>query len=87
MGIITNVWQVIFNNVLSQPDIFIGLFVAVGYILLKRKWYEVGAGFINAVVGYQILQVGAGSLKNTVSPLLNGITKKWAIDAIFGNGI
>lgn len=82
MGIITNIWQVIFNNVLSQPDIFIGLFVVVGYIMLKRKWYEVGAGFIKAVVGYQILQVGASSLKNTVAPLLTGITQKWAIDAV-----
>ena len=82
MNIITNVWNVIFNNVLSQPDIFIGLIVVVGYILLKRKWYEVAAGFIKAVVGYQILQVGASSLKNTVSPLLDGIQMKWNIEAV-----
>ena len=82
MGFITKIWDVVFNNVLSQPDIFIGVFVLVGYILLKRKWYEVGAGFIRAVVGYQILQVGATNLKNAVSPLLTGITTKWAIDAV-----
>lgn len=82
MGFITKIWDVVFNNVLSQPDIFIGVFVLVGYILLKRKWYEVAAGFIRAVVGYQILQVGASNLKNAVSPLLTGITTKWAIDAV-----
>lgn len=82
MNIITSVWNVIFNNVLSQPDIFIGLIVVVGYILLKRKWYEVAAGFIKAVVGYQILQVGASSLKNTVAPLLTGIQTKWNIEAV-----
>ena len=41
-----------FNNILSQPAIFIGLIVVIGYILLKRKWYEIAAGFIKAVVGY-----------------------------------
>ncbi len=82
MDIITNVWNVIFQNVLSQPAIFIGLIVVVGYVLLKRKWYEVAAGFIKAVVGYQILQLGASSLKNTVQPLLTGIQQKWAIEAV-----
>ena len=67
-----------FNNILSQPAIFIGLIVVIGYILLKRKWYEIAAGFIKAVVGYQILQLGASSLKNTVDPLLKGIQLKWS---------
>lgn len=79
---ITYVWNVVFNNILSQPAIFIGLIVVLGYILLKRKWYEVVAGFIKTVVGYMILQAGAGLLKGTVSPLLDGISKKWAIEAV-----
>lgn len=82
MSIITNVWNILFNNVLSQPAIFIGLIVVVGYVLLKRKWYEIAAGFIKAVVGYQILQLGASSLKNTVQPLLDGIQQKWSIEAV-----
>lgn len=71
-----------FNNILSQPAIFIGLIVVIGYILLKRKWYEIAAGFIKAVVGYQILQLGASSLKNTVDPLLKGIQLKWSVEAV-----
>ncbi len=82
MSIITNIWNVLFNNILSQPAIFIGLIVVIGYILLKRKWYEIAAGFIKAVVGYQILQLGASSLKNTVDPLLKGIQQKWSVDAV-----
>lgn len=82
MSIITNVWNVLFNNILAQPAMFIGLIVVVGYVLLKRKWYEIGAGFIKAVVGYQILQLGASSLKNTVGPLLDGISAKWSVDAV-----
>ncbi len=82
MNVITNIWNVVFNNVLSQPAIFIGLIVVLGYALLKRKWYEILAGFIRTVVGYMILQAGAGLLKNTVTPLLNGIQQKWSIEAV-----
>lgn len=82
LSFITKIWDVLFNNVLAQPAIFIGLIVVVGYALLKRKWYEILAGFIRTVVGYMILQAGASLLKGTVSPLLNGIQQKWAIDAV-----
>lgn len=81
LAVITYLWKLIFNNILSQPAIFIGLIVALGYSLMRRRWYQVAAGFIKAVVGYMILQAGAGLLKGTVSPLLNGISRKWSIDA------
>lgn len=56
MEILNQIWEVFFNNVLAKPAIFIGLIVVLGYILLKKKWYEVIAGFIKAAVGYMILQ-------------------------------
>lgn len=81
MEFVLSVWNVIFNNVISIPSIFIGLIVVVGYILMKKKWYEVAAGFIRTVVGYMILQVGSSQLKATITPLLNGIQQKWGIAA------
>ena len=81
MEIILGIWNAIFNNVIALPSIFIGLIVVVGYALMKKKWYEVGAGFIRTVVGYMILQVGSSQLKNTITPLLNGIQQKWGISA------
>lgn len=80
--ILNGVWEVVFNNVLSQPAIFIGLIVLVGYLLLKKKWYEVFSGFIKAMVGYMILQVGAKSLVGSVTPILDGLTKRFALDAV-----
>lgn len=82
MEIVNSIWGVFFNNVLSRPAIFIGLIVVVGYILLKKKWYEVLAGFIKASVGYMILQVGAKNLLQSVNPLLEGIKKRFEIDAV-----
>ncbi|MFV0551460.1 MAG: PTS transporter subunit IIC [Anaerorhabdus sp.] len=61
INVLNQVWTVLFNNVLSRPAIFIGLIVLLGYILMKKKWYEVFAGFIKAMVGYMILQAGGES--------------------------
>lgn len=82
MELINTIWGLFFNNVISRPAIFIGLIVVVGYILLKKKWYEVLAGFIKAAVGYMILQVGAKNLLGTVNPLLTGLKTKLNIDAV-----
>ena len=81
MEIIYSIWNALFNNVISRPQIFIGLIVIVGYILLKKKPREVFAGFIKAVVGYKILQVGAKNLLNTVSPIINGLQARFNISA------
>jgi len=82
MEVINSIWGYLFNNIIARPGIFIGVIVAVGYILLKKKWYEVLAGFIIAAVGYMILQIGAGNLKSTVDPILAGINEKFAIEAV-----
>lgn len=82
METINKIWDVFFNNVVSRPAIFIGLIVIFGYILLKKKWYEVLAGFIKAAVGYMILQVGAKNLLQTVNPLIQAIQQKWGIKAV-----
>lgn len=81
MVFLSQVWGVFFNNILSRPAIFIGLIVVIGYILLKKKWYEIFAGFVKAAVGYMILQLGAKNLKMTVLPLLNALQEKFQIDA------
>ncbi|MCI8376419.1 MAG: PTS transporter subunit IIC [Lachnospiraceae bacterium] len=82
MNLVTSIWNVMFNNILSQPAIFIGLIVVAGYLLLKRKWNEIAAGFIKTVVGYQILQLGIASLRDTVDPLLRGIWQEWSLKAV-----
>lgn len=82
MEILNQIWEVFFNNVLAKPAIFIGLIVVLGYILLKKKWYEVIAGFIKAAVGYMILQVGARNLLGSVNPLIEAIKEKWNLNAV-----
>lgn len=82
MEVLNSIWELFFYNVMSRPAIFMGVIVIVGYILLKRKWYEVIAGFIKASVGYMILQLGASSMLSAVDPIITGIKTKFELDAV-----
>ena len=40
------IWTYFAQNILQQPAFMIGLIVLVGYLLEKKKWYEVISGFL-----------------------------------------
>ena len=73
MDILMSIWSYFATNVLQQPAFMIGLIVAIGYILLKKPWYDVLAGVIKAIVGYLILTVGSSGLVNNFRPVLVGL--------------
>ena len=77
-----NIWSYFATNVLQQPAFMIGLIVMIGYILLKKPWYDVLAGVIKAIVGYLILTVGSSGLTNNVRPVLVGLRDVFNIDAM-----
>ena len=54
MDILMKIWSYFAVNVLQQPAFMIGLIVMIGYILLRKSWYDVLAGVIKAIVGYLI---------------------------------
>ncbi|MCB8599825.1 PTS ascorbate transporter subunit IIC, partial [Blautia sp. DFI.9.9] len=56
------IWTYFAQNILQQPAFMIGLIVLVGYLLEKKKWYEVISGFLKATVGYFILVAGSNGL-------------------------
>lgn len=82
MNIAMNVWNYFAINVLQQPAFMIGLIVIIGYILLGKKWYDVLAGAIKAIVGYLILTVGSGGLVSNFRPVLVGLKDRFNMDAM-----
>lgn len=89
MDILLGIWTWIANNILTQPAYFIGLIVVLGYALLKKPWYDILAGFIKAVIGYQILMVGSTGLTTAFRPVLVGLQERFnmsacVIDPYFG---
>lgn len=82
MDILLSGWTWFAKNILTQPAYFIGLIVLIGYLLLRKPWYDVLAGFIKAVIGYQILIVGAGGLVRSFRPVLVGLQQRFNLSAI-----
>lgn len=82
MNILMNAWSYFATNVLQQPAFMIGLIVMLGYILLKKPWYDVLAGVIKAIVGYLILTVGSSGLVSNFRPVLVGLKDVFQIDAM-----
>ncbi len=82
LNFLETIWEFFANNILTQPAYFIGLMVVVGYILLRRAWYDVLAGFIKATAGFMILQVGSGGLVSNFRPILVGLKDRFNLDAM-----
>lgn len=82
MDILIKIWSYFATNILQQPAFMIGLIVMLGYILLKKSWYDVLAGVIKAVVGYLILMVGSGGLVTNFRPVLVGLKDRFNMDAM-----
>lgn len=82
MDIFIKIWEYFATNILQQPAFMIGLIVAIGYILLKKPWYDILAGVIKAIVGYFILSVGSSGLVNNFRPILVGLKDRFNMDAM-----
>lgn len=82
MEFLSSIWEFFVNNVLTKPHFLIGLIVFIGYMLLKRPWYESLSGFIKATVGYLILTVGSGGLTSNFRPIIVGLRERFNLDAM-----
>jgi PTS system ascorbate-specific IIC component len=76
------VWTFFVNNILTKPQYMVGLIVLIGYLLLRKPWYDTVSGTIKAVVGYMILSTGSGGMINTLKPILYGLGGRFGLDAI-----
>ena len=82
MDFILDVFLGFINKFLGQAPLLLGLVVFLGYLLLKKRWYEALAGFIKTYVGFKILQVGTGGLVGTFRPIIEALTAKFGITAL-----
>lgn len=76
------IWTFFAQNILTQPAFMIGFIVLIGYILLKRPWYDCLAGFLKATCGYLILTVGSSGLISNFRPILVGLKDRFNLDAM-----
>lgn len=81
-GFLMDIWEFFANNILTKPEILIGVIVLIGYILLKRPIYECIAGFLKATVGYMILEVASTGLVSSFRPILVGLKDRFHLSAM-----
>ena len=79
MQVLYDIWNVIFNQVITKPQLLLAIIVALGYALLKRPFTTVLAGALKTTVGIMILQVGAGQLVGTFRPILVALGERFGI--------
>lgn len=82
LGFLESIWLYFAQNILIRPAYFVGMIALVGYILLRKPWYEVLSGFIKATVGFMILLVGSGGLVSNFRPILVGLRERFQLDAM-----
>lgn len=82
MDFLYNIWSYFATNILTQPAFMIGMIVAIGYILLKKPWYDVLSGTIKAIVGYFILMAGSTGLVSNFRPVLVGLKDRFNLNAM-----
>ena len=82
MNFLMDAWSYFATNILQQPAWMIGLIVLIGYILLKKPWYDVLGGTLKAVIGYMILAVGSSGLVNNFRSVLVGLGERFNLDAM-----
>ena len=83
------IWEFFSTNILRNAPFMIGFITMIGYILLKKKWYDVLGGTLKAIIGMLILNVGSGGLVSTFRPILAGLKDRFnltatVIDPYFG---
>lgn len=82
LNFLLSAWDYFAQNILTQPAFLIGFIVLIGYLLLKKPFYECIAGFLKATVGYLILTVGSSGLVNNFRPILVGLKERFELNAM-----
>lgn len=75
----------IVNQVMREPSIFLGLVVLLGMLFLRKKGQSILVSVIKTIVGVRILQVGAGLLVSSSTPMMNMLVSAFGLQGRVGD--
>ncbi|QLB12162.1 PTS system ascorbate-specific IIB component (L-Asc family) /PTS system ascorbate-specific IIC component (L-Asc family) [Bisgaardia hudsonensis] len=62
-------------QVLSKAPFLLGIVACLGYILLKKDTTTIVKGTIKTIVGFMMVQIGAGTLVSGFKPIIENLSK------------
>ena len=79
MESIYSIFEVIYSQVLTKAPLLLGIVTMIGYIAMRQKADKVIAGTIKTIVGFMLLQQGAGLLIRTFRPILEALSSTYGL--------